>query len=105
MSGLVAVSVVVGDGAPEPALDHLVKDLARICHDSAVAHYGRRGPCEWQPFAAEAFGGREAFEAALGPFPAAAGAEYLAEWDAARRPVAIIHVFTDDPFYPTGTDW
>ena len=88
------VSVKVADGQPEAPVQVLVLDLARMLHKDAVAEYGDRGPaCHHHVYCGE-LGGRPEFEGALLEdiqTPPEQAATYLAEWDAASRPVASIH--------------
>lgn len=91
----IEASIRVGDGMPGISDEDLIADLAHMVHDDAADHYGRSRwsrDCHYHGFAGP--NGRAEFEAVLREMPPAADAEvglYLAEWDEAIRPIAVIH--------------
>ncbi|MCI0583393.1 MAG: hypothetical protein L0227_11010 [Chloroflexi bacterium] len=94
-------TVNVSDGQDAPPIEALFEDLGHHVHDSAVAHYGYRPGCRSAHFAREE-GGRDGFATALRVLgcPDGKAAEYLGEWDACSRPVAVIHWW--ERFEPDG---
>lgn len=92
------LSLKVNDALDGIPIEDLFAQIQHDVHDEAVAHYGThepivfRGGCQTRVFSLETTG-RDGWIAALGeivadPFQRAA---YLQEWDAAVRPVAVMH--------------
>lgn len=88
-------SIKVGDAEAEPPIRDLVDDLAHTIHVEAIEHYGRRSGCYWTAFCEEAVEGhvqsRADFIAALEDLHVPDAERYIREYDAASRPVAVIH--------------
>lgn len=91
---LIGASVKVGDAVDGIPIEYLLQDLARQVHEDAARHYHRKTGCKWIGFSRET-NDRARFKGVLEDLAVdpVALAGYLAEWDTATRPVAVIHWF------------
>lgn len=87
------LSVKIGDGLPGPTTRSLQIDLACMVHEEAITHYSwPAAECHHHGYSTDTIG-RSDFERDLRDLgvPDEEMASYLDEWDAASRPIAIIH--------------